>query len=166
MSTLDWQDVYLMERRRPGYVIEDGKPPSKINEHAAVNKGGESGLNMSPYAPKHPCGFPGCHILVDTQDRLCEKHRAQERKEIDRRRGSAACRGYDSRWRSARERYLVLHPLCVGCQHHGRLTAATVVDHILSHKGDWKRFWDESNWQALCRSCHDSKTAASDGRWG
>jgi 5-methylcytosine-specific restriction enzyme A len=121
---------------------------------------------MSPYAPKHPCGFPGCPILVDPNDRLCERHRAQERKEIDQRRGSAARRGYDSRWRSARERFLTLHPLCVLCQLNGILTAAAVVDHIVPHKGIPEQFWDESNWQALCRSCHSSKTAASDGRWG
>jgi 5-methylcytosine-specific restriction protein A len=145
-----------MERRRPGYVIEDGKPPAKIHESTA----GES-TDMSPYAPKHPCGFPGCPFLIDTKDRLCERHLAQERKEIDLKRGSAASRGYDARWRTARERYLTLHPLCEECKRHRRLTAATVVDHILPHKGDWKRFWDERNWQDLCRSCHSSKTAAS-----
>ncbi|WP_304879789.1 HNH endonuclease [uncultured Parasutterella sp.] len=27
-------------------------------------------------------------------------------------------------------------------------------------------FWDESNWQALCKRCHDRKTAAEDGGFG
>jgi len=44
--------------------------------------------------------------------------------------------------------------------------AATVVDHIIAHKGNANLFWDESNWQALCKRCHNSKTAAADGRWG
>jgi 5-methylcytosine-specific restriction protein A len=25
-------------------------------------------------------------------------------------------------------------------------------------------FWDEDNWQALCKPCHDRKTAV-EGRW-
>lgn len=40
----------------------------------------------------------------------------------------------------------------------GRLTQATVVDHIVPHRGDQKLFWDESNWQPLCKPCHDKKT--------
>lgn len=33
---------------------------------------------------------------------------------------------------------------------------STVVDHVIPHRGDDVLFWDESNWQALCKSCHDS----------
>jgi 5-methylcytosine-specific restriction protein A len=60
----------------------------------------------------------------------------------------------------------VNHPLCVECERVGKLIAATIVDHIISHKGDPILFWDESNWQALCRQCHNRKTAETDGRWG
>jgi 5-methylcytosine-specific restriction protein A len=121
---------------------------------------------VSPYAPQHPCGFPGCPILVDSIHRRCERHRTQERREIDQNRGSAARRGYDSRWRAARKRYFAIHPLCVECQRMGRLSAATIVDHIVPHKGDPNLFWNQSNWQALCRRCHNRKTATHDGRWG
>lgn len=121
---------------------------------------------MSPFAPQHPCGFPGCPALVDSGHRRCEKHRIQERKEIDQRRGSAARRGYDTKWRAARKRFLAIHPLCVECRRQGRVQAATVVDHIIPHKGNANLFWDESNWQVLCKQCHDRKTAAADGRWG
>jgi 5-methylcytosine-specific restriction protein A len=121
---------------------------------------------MSPFAPLHPCGFPGCPMLVDSGHRRCEKHRIQERSEIDRKRGSAAHRGYDARWRATRKRYLTIHSLCAECQRVGRLTAATVVDHIVPHKGDPNLFWNDSNWQALCRQCHNRKTAVTDGRWG
>lgn len=37
-----------------------------------------------------------------------------------------------------------------------RLTVATVVDHIVPHKGDQTLFWNEANWQPLCKLCHDS----------
>lgn len=39
---------------------------------------------------------------------------------------------------------------------------ATVVDHIVPHRGDDRLFWDEENWQALCKNCHDSKTMTED----
>lgn len=43
---------------------------------------------------------------------------------------------------------------------------AEVVDHIQSHKGDMRLFWDESNWQPLCKRHHDIKTASEDGGFG
>jgi 5-methylcytosine-specific restriction enzyme A len=87
------------------------------------------------------------------------------RRELDQQRPSAAQRGYGSRWRKARARYLADHPLCASCLAGGRLTSAAVVDHVVPHGGDRRLFWDEGNWQALCKSCHDSKTVR-DGRWG
>jgi 5-methylcytosine-specific restriction endonuclease McrA len=42
------------------------------------------------------------------------------------------------------------------CQVQNRLTVATVVDHIVPHKGDQALFWDHANWQSLCKRCHDS----------
>jgi 5-methylcytosine-specific restriction protein A len=43
---------------------------------------------------------------------------------------------------------------------------ATVVDHIIPHNGDMVRFWDQDNWQPLCKQCHDIKTATEDGGLG
>jgi len=94
----------------------------------------KKGVGMSPYAPAHPCGFPGCPMLVDSAHRRCEEHRNQEQKEINQRRGSASRRGYNARWRAARKHFLLNHPLCVECQKAGRITAATVVDHIIPQK--------------------------------
>lgn len=56
----------------------------------------------------------------------------------------------------ARERFLLKNPLCAECERSGRLTAATVVDHIVPHKRDQALFWDRDNWQPLCKLCHDS----------
>ena len=64
-------------------------------------------------------------------------------------------RGYGHEWRTARERFLRRNPLCVECLKRGRIAPATVVDHIVPHRGDEKLFWDERNWQALCKACHD-----------
>lgn len=44
--------------------------------------------------------------------------------------------------------------------------AASVVDHIIPHKGNDDLFWDMSNHQALCKKCHDIKTATEDGGFG
>jgi 5-methylcytosine-specific restriction protein A len=65
--------------------------------------------------------------------------------------------------------FLAEHPLCVDPygSHGPTLAVATVVDHIVPHKGDAERFWDsEHNWQALCKRCHDRKTATEDGGFG
>ena len=45
------------------------------------------------------------------------------------------------------------------CTAAGRVTMATVVDHIEPHKGDPELFWDEDNWQGLCKPCHDGAKA-------
>lgn len=113
-----------------------------------------------PSKPKRPCGQPGCRNL--TSDRYCEAHRKQREQD----RGSAASRGYNARWRRERSAFLELNPLCKHCQSDGRITIATVVDHIIPHKGDYQLFWDWNNWQPLCKQHHDSKTAKEDGGFG
>jgi 5-methylcytosine-specific restriction protein A len=66
---------------------------------------------------------------------------------------------YSAAWDKARLLWLARHPLCVVCQAEDRITAASVVDHIIPHRGDPVLFWDsEKNWQSLCRSHHSKKT--------
>ena len=81
-------------------------------------------------------------------------------------RQSAARRGYGHKWRKARLGHLKKNPLCVECLKLGRVTAATVVDHKVPHKGDMKLFWDKTNWQSMCENCHNIKTAKEDGGFG
>jgi 5-methylcytosine-specific restriction enzyme A len=90
---------------------------------------------------------------------------AAAKAELERQRPSAARRGYGPRWRRARRRYLARHRLCVRCAAAERVEPATVVDHVVPHRGDQELFWDEANWAALCKRCHDAKTAR-EGRWG
>ena len=73
-------------------------------------------------------------------------------------------RGYGYKWQKARERFLREHPLCCYCERIGRVTLATVVDHVVPHKGDESLFWDESNWQPLCKPCHDSTKKAEEAK--
>jgi 5-methylcytosine-specific restriction protein A len=87
---------------------------------------------------------------------MAPDRRARNR-EHNAKRGSARERGYNTRWEKARKTYLMRNPLCVMCQKEGRVTAATVVDHIIPHKGDTALFWDtENNWMSLCAHCHNS----------
>ena len=89
--------------------------------------------------------------------------RERERKRMfDRGRGTAAERGYDSRWQKARIGFLAKHPLCAECEKAGAIVPATVVDHIVPHRGDKVLFWMRSNWQPLCKAHHDAKTARED----
>lgn len=69
---------------------------------------------------------------------------------------TTAERGYGARWQKARERHLRAHPLCVRCEAEGRITVATVVDHRVPHRGDQVLFWDETNWDSLCKTHHSS----------
>ena len=70
-------------------------------------------------------------------------------------RTSSTERGYGYRWQLARAGYLRKHPLCVDHERRGSTVAATVVDHVVPHRGDMSLFWDSGNWQSLCQACHD-----------
>ncbi|MDR9857860.1 HNH endonuclease [Paenibacillus sp. VCA1] len=114
-----------------------------------------------PSKARRPCSYPGCPALTSEGSR-CNEHR----RAVDRSRGTAAERGYDGKWRKARAEYLRNHPLCKHCQDNNKLTEATRVDHIIPHKGNRQLFWDRNNWQPLCESCHNRKTAKEDGGFG
>ena len=105
-----------------------------------------------PYRPKKPCRHPGCAKLTD--GRYCEEHISLHPEVIR----SAAKRGYGSK------AYLREHPLCEICKRNGKYVQAAVVDHVKPHRGDSKLFWDKSNWQSLCKPCHDKKTGNEDSR--
>ena len=66
---------------------------------------------------------------------------------------------YGRRWRKARQQFLYENPLCVMCRQDGKTEAALEVDHIQKHDGNPLLFWDESNWQGLCRPHHRSYKA-------
>ena len=95
---------------------------------------------------------------MDAGEKYRENHKPLHPEEIR----SAGSRGYGRAWQKASRQYLATHPLCVKCMSVGRHTKATVVDHIKPHRGDSVLFWNRDNWQALCKRCHDQKTARED----
>jgi len=119
-----------------------------------------------PYKPARPCRQPGCPGLTNDHTGYCDKHKPQVLKQQNSERPSANERGYTYRWHKVSRLYLQANPLCAECLKEGRTTAASVVDHIKPHKGNQALFWDENNWQSMCRPHHDKKTAAEDGAFG
>lgn len=116
-----------------------------------------------PSKPLRPCRYPGCSELVTKG--YCENH--SKEKHYDRFRGSSASRGYNSRWRAYRERYLAENPLCVECLKKNIVEPSTDVDHIVPVNGQSDPlFWNSKNHQALCHSCHSKKTARENGGFG
>lgn len=108
-----------------------------------------------PKMAKKPCRHPGCATL--TEGKYCEAH-----KPLHPDRPSRESRGYTSKWKKVSKAYLRKHPLCVHCKQHGKNTFATVVDHVIPHRNDPALMWSESNWQPLCKPCHDKKTWTED----
>lgn len=111
--------------------------------------------------PLHECSKPGCHQL--TRERYCKKHA-----DIPAERMTATQRGYNYKWQQARKAFLAEHPLCEceECRKSKYPLTASVVDHIIPHRGDMKLFWDKNNWQAMNKRCHDRKTARENGGFG
>ena len=111
------------------------------------------------------CAEPGCGVLVERG--RCSTHA----RSVDLARGSRHERGYTYRWTLAAARFRERYPLCgmrpdgrppvlSACYDGGRVTLATVVDHVMPHRGSPSLFWDEGNWQSLCAACHAHKTAS------
>lgn len=118
-----------------------------------------------PTSPSKPCNHVGCRNLTQAGS-YCDQHKKLKQQQFDATRGSSSQRGYGYRWQKTSKAYLRAHPLCQcpDCL-EGEITllAANVVDHKIPHRGDMKLFWDNTNWQAMNKSCHDKKTASEDG---
>lgn len=108
--------------------------------------------------------MPGCGELC--YDARCKKHggsktwrksaRTLEHKKL-----------YNNRyWVTQRLEHLSENPLCVDCKKNSYDVLAQVVDHIIPHRGDEVLFWDQTNWQSLCKIHHDAKTRRENLEYG
>jgi len=102
--------------------------------------------------PPHICT---CGRTVPHGQRCtCQIKAIRERnKRHDANRPSARQRGYTRDWERARADFLKHYSVCANANCRAQ---ATVVDHIIPHRGDQDLFWDRSNWQPLCLHCHNS----------
>jgi 5-methylcytosine-specific restriction enzyme A len=122
-----------------------------------------------PRMPGRPCKKPGCGGIAKNPGKnpYCCSHEDLKKQRFERPRGKTAARGYGGRWRKVREIYLSANPLCVMCKSDDVIEPAKVVDHKIPHAGpNDKLFWDETNFQALCKCHHDIKTSTEDGGFG
>ena len=103
--------------------------------------------------PLRPCAHRGCPQL--TRDTWCPQHKPQHNRRV-----SAAYHSwYDGdEWKALRAEHLLEEPFCRECARNGERVPATVVDHIVPHRGDRQLFRDKGNLQSLCKRCHDRKT--------
>jgi 5-methylcytosine-specific restriction protein A len=133
-------------------------------------------MRSMPTAPGRPCPGYGprrgrCPNVIARGIRCCPDCIVYDKaigKEYSQRRDQTEPRRWihSPRWRKSREIHLRQYPLCVACERQGMITGATQVDHVIPHKGDYKLFWDQSNWQSICEPCHSRKTAAEVGGFG
>lgn len=104
------------------------------------------------------CHKHGCYASAVGGCHYCRAHIKMEQgwgqRRVARGRSTQWHHLYNShRWRTAKAEFLRRYPCCVVCG-----SSATVVDHVIPHRGDESLFWDESNWQPLCAAHHGAKT--------
>ncbi|MCC6147417.1 MAG: HNH endonuclease [Anaerolineaceae bacterium] len=123
---------------------------------------------MSPMRAAKPCMYPGCPNLVRDGGGRCEVHRREGGRLYDERRGTAAQRGYDARWRKVRRMVLRARPVCADpFGYHaadGQVILATEVHHILPLSMGGTD--EEKNLDVLCKACHSKITSMSKGGGG
>ncbi len=108
------------------------------------------------------CKKPGCSCSAIPGMNYCKRHAAMEGTEQPRKvfnkRGKSS-QWHDlyntSRWRKTSKDFLKKYPQCFICGKPAR-----IADHITPHRGDLTLFYDESNLQPMCWSCHTRKTFA------
>jgi 5-methylcytosine-specific restriction enzyme A len=106
------------------------------------------------------CAKSGCNKL--SLNKYCELH-SDHGKRVDEQRSHDPIRSllFTPTWRATRRLILSRDILCKAC---GR-AFSNEVDHrvpahawVSRHGGDLASFFDESNLQGLCKSCHTAKT--------
>jgi len=63
-----------------------------------------------------------------------------------------------ARWQRVRKSVLFKDPLCIVCDHRGRIEPAVTVDHIEPRVDDFHNFYDPVNLWGLCDTCHRIKS--------
>ena len=120
-----------------------------------------------PIRAKSPCRLPGCRALVDKPG-YCPAHAKKSRAFLYKQQKSAMTedakelkRFYDRvAWKKVRALQLQLEPLCRECRKIGKLTAATVVDHIIERSKGGADY-DHNNLRSVCAPCHNEITRRS-----
>lgn len=129
---------------------------------------------LMPTSPKRPCNYIGCKNLV--KKGYCEEHKQYETTKF-RNKNRKSHSWYNlTFWRGSknivglRQKKLKSNPLCEYCEEKGKLTPATVVDHVVdflsgeTEAEQWELFIDIDNFKSSCQSCHNFKTSKTNKR--
>ena len=111
-----------------------------------------------PNKPRRICDKVGCPNVVPSNRRLCDLHRIEWRRVVDKHRGPGSKRG-GGRVSRVTKAYVAArsHWLCVICKRPG-----AEIDHIHpTSEGGTDR---TDNLQWLCSECHGTKTAGENAR--
>lgn len=109
-----------------------------------------------PTAPLRPCPVPRCPNLAGR----CATHPARGPWQTTH--GPKPKRMTGRRLQRARASLFAREPLCVLCKAQGRVTVATIRDHIIPLAEGGQDV--SSNTQGLCGDCHEAKTQAESQR--
>lgn len=106
-----------------------------------------------PYTPKQYCVVPRCGALVSRgAGGRCPAHARQPWRPVDR---PIPVRIRGTHLQRLRRQLFERQPLCVECDKVGRVSIATIRDHIIPiAEGGTEA---EANTQALCQSCNETK---------
>ena len=120
-----------------------------------------------PSRPRRGCRVEGCRNLAEPGKAYCTQHRRQQDVDYNRyHRDQELQAFYCSReWRETRKIQLERFPLCAECAKDGRVTPATIVDHIKPIRDGGARL-DLDNLQSLCWACHSRKSVEEGSRFG
>ncbi|MCP4703273.1 MAG: HNH endonuclease [candidate division Zixibacteria bacterium] len=104
-------------------------------------------------------------VIIPINQTYCDICAKLKKKQYHRNRNKEWQHLYGSSWQRARKSFLSQYPLCAECLKNGITKVANVVDHRIPHKGNTNLFWNVGNWNSLCYSCHNKKTA-KEGAFG
>jgi len=104
-----------------------------------------------PSAAYQECRYPRCPNYA-VHHGYCATHQSAH---TNRREQYGNLNPGNARFRWLRAGFLQRNPMCKRC----RTDAATILDHVVPHRGVAALFWSEKNWQGLCVHCHAVKTA-------
>jgi 5-methylcytosine-specific restriction endonuclease McrA/shikimate kinase len=110
-----------------------------------------------PTKPLKPCSHPGCGVL--TIEPFCIKHEGQHKQERSNwSKQSPKERGYGWTWTKIRKLVMLRDGgICQVCLANNIIKEATEVDHIVPKTQGGTD--EDHNLQAICKSCHQDKTA-------
>lgn len=109
----------------------------------------------------HECRFSGCHAIISTNKRYCDKHMNVYSRRYDKERmTNKVTRDYrlfyqSKEWKKLRLYKLSINPLCESCLKNNLYINATDVHHIDDVFNHYDKRLDLDNLTALCKSCHE-----------